>query len=624
MSVLKQTQVRAQNLILWCCALTTLAVTPFWNFDPINPVKQFILAVFSFATFGLVFNRLRDFLSIRQNWVIVVFIVSMFVPLVFVNAPISQQVWGTFGRNTGFLTYLSASLLLVSSVIVSSEEFLRKFIKFGIWTSVALTSYSLVQLFGQDPIKWSAQDTFATLGNVNFLSALLGSFSVMVFSLIFFSKKAAREKILLSGFLLVSMFIVYKTDSVQGLFVFLTASYLNLIFFLYKSQKVFQRICSAVLTISGFILTYFGFRGLLGTGPLGSLLYQNTNVFRADYMGAAWRTFQNHWITGVGFDGFDSWYRTERGFISAYRTNPSRTTNSAHNVFLDIANNGGAFLIGSYLLIVIFAAFISMKKIFKEEHDPFFLALFGFWIAHVLQSIVSINQIGVSVWGWAATGLIIGSARWKGGQESSGSQGLDNPKSRGKSPRKTSSQQLIPAGLALKSIAMASIGAVLAFMPLKADGDFQQARKAANLNQMMAASSSPAATAFQISMTLDAAMKGNYMPQALLLSDDLIKRFPREFFGWQIRLQLPGISDAERIRALEKMKELDPYYACTSQSPSKEILTWFRELPNPKKYELARWWGVVPFSEVKVPTDVTWLEQSRQAIEQHVLTFCGR
>jgi O-antigen ligase len=618
---------RAESIVLAGLLLTTIAVTPFSNFDPINPIKQFVLATTSFGLLGLIWGSLSMNFSKSLKIIFGIYLFALFPPLFLADSPIPQQVWGTFGRNTGFLTYLSAAILVIACAALSSAAFVRRLFKVGLLAVAFLSIYGLVQANDLDPIKWSAQDVFATLGNVNFLSALLGFSSVALFTVVLYSNMSFNSRFLLLIQLILAIYIVLKTDSVQGLIVFVVGVYVTTLIYLYKKAGRLFRYITVSLTALGLISVYFGLRGLNGSGPLGTILYQNTNIFRADYMGTAWRTFTNHLFTGVGFDGFDSWYRTDRGFITAYRTFPGRTTNSAHNVILDVANNGGLLLVGSYLALLVATLAISLRRIHKNKFDALYVGLFGAWLAYVLQSTISINQIGVSIWGWVATGILLGSSKWGtligdlGRTEPETSQSFKQNKKLRTQVKK--SNQLLPAGIAMRAIAMSSIGIVLAFIPLKADADFQQARKRANLNEMMTATKSVGATAFHLTIALDSALKNNFQDQGKEISDDLISRFPREFYGWQVRLQLQDLPQSERELAFSRLRELDPYFACASPSPSGEIRLWFDALPAEKKFELLRWWGLVPFDQKVLPSSASWLTPLSDAIQAKVITFCG-
>jgi hypothetical protein len=47
-----------------------------------------------------------------------------------------------------------------------------------------------------------------------------------------------------------------------------------------------------------------------------------------------------------------------------------------------------------------------MKR--KNEFDVVFTTIVAAWVAYQAQSLISINQLGLGVWGWSLSGLIIG------------------------------------------------------------------------------------------------------------------------------------------------------------------------------------------------------------------------
>ena len=61
-------------------------------------------------------------------------------------------------------------------------------------------------------------------------------------------------------------------------------------------------------------------------------------------------------------------------------------------------------------LALIGLALISIIKILKRttSFDLVFTSVAAAWFAYQAQSLISINQIGIGVWGWSLTGLLIG------------------------------------------------------------------------------------------------------------------------------------------------------------------------------------------------------------------------
>jgi O-antigen ligase len=91
------------------------------------------------------------------------------------------------------------------------------------------------------------------------------------------------------------------------------------------------------------------------------------------------------------------------------RRGPDVTSNAAHNVFLDISAYGGFPLLLIYLALMVLVV-ISAVKVLKRSQgfNAGFVGLVAGWVAFQAQSIISINQIGLALWGWVWSGLIIG------------------------------------------------------------------------------------------------------------------------------------------------------------------------------------------------------------------------
>jgi len=102
------------------------------------------------------------------------------------EAPISQLLYGAYGRNTGLVTYILLIFLFISAMSLSQESSFLK-ISFGMFIAGAVNViYSLwVILFG-DFIGWNNQygSILGTFGNPNFIGAFFGMFVSVLFAYI--------------------------------------------------------------------------------------------------------------------------------------------------------------------------------------------------------------------------------------------------------------------------------------------------------------------------------------------------------------------------------------------------------------------------------------------------------
>ncbi|MGA1670495.1 MAG: tetratricopeptide repeat protein, partial [Candidatus Nanopelagicaceae bacterium] len=86
------------------------------------------------------------------------------------------------------------------------------------------------------------------------------------------------------------------------------------------------------------------------------------------------------------------------------------TSSNAHNVPIQLFATGGIFVGGLYLLLMGFIAWRGFVGIYKNQGNARLVvtAVFAAWLAYQAQSIVSIDNIGLAVWGWLLGGAVVG------------------------------------------------------------------------------------------------------------------------------------------------------------------------------------------------------------------------
>lgn len=547
-------RIRSIQLLLIVGPLVTLIVNPWTNYDPISLPKLLALSSVSFCLFFLAYASRDDFLrSIPKllKLLAIIFIVSMLLTLGFSGAPLNQQIWGSFGRNTGLLTYFSLIAVLLSCVWLRSHNFYARLTWMFFLTSIPMTVYCIAQFFGKDPIPWSEFNTFGTLGNINFLSAFLGMTSVagVIYSLDRNIKKFTR--LFFVALVAVDLALIYSTGSIQGPVVFVVgicAFTLVRISYFRGSRRNILLLGFSSLLVS---LTYLMFQALQNLGPLARIIYQPSVAFRGDYIHAGWEMTLNKPIFGVGMDSYGDWYRETRGEISTLRTGPDRISNTAHNIFLDISSNGGVVLGITYLMLVALALFSSLRVIrLQENRNSYFVVSFSVWIAYQVQALVSINQIGVGIWGWIFTGMLIGTSLLQKQPTDFDSKFLRRREFKG--------THLNPAA-SLLAISGFAIGFIVSGIPTLADSRYRYASDRGDLTSMVEASKALGSTQFHRELTLDFALRNNRVQDVKQIAEGLVADYPRSFFGWRVLSVASASSPEERARALRVVRGLDPF-----------------------------------------------------------------
>jgi O-antigen ligase len=541
---------RTSTVLLILGPATTLAISPSSSFDPISLIKMVFVASCAFGLLLLLISGVRDHLGrlpLGVRVAALTFISWMSLVMFMSGAPMNQQFWGVFGRNNGYLSYLCLVVILLATAIVQERTFYRKLVDVLVLTAVPTTAYALFQVAGRDPISWSVMAPFATLGNVNFSSAFFGLASISATVLALAPNQKLYVRISLLVMVVIDLFIILETGSIQGFMIYLAGMGLVGFFLIraYKPLRILQ-MPYLLLGLTGFALTALALNNI---GPLARFVFGETILFRFDYWYAGWVMTLRNPVFGVGLDSYGDWYREVRGEIATLRTTPDRITNTAHNIYLDISASGGFPLIIAYLVLLGYALRAAWRLTRRDySFNPYFVALFSTWMAYLIQAAISINQIGVGIWGWLFTGALIGY------EITTRTDATIRPERK----MKTDSPQL-PASVALLGIVGAGIGFLLAFLPFNADAKFKDALQRGNPGDQFTSATALGATAFHMELALDAALKANDEVLAGEIVEELLSRYPRDFMGWQVRQVLASTRPEDRERAYERLKEMDPF-----------------------------------------------------------------
>jgi O-antigen ligase len=615
---------RISNLIVVAGPATTLVISPWFNYDPINLIKVLVLTGTSFAAFGLLLPYLPQAINRagkRKSLILLFFCLALMSSFFFSGANKAQQFWGVFGRNTGILSYLALlAILFVTAVVANQVTYSR--ITWGLVVTVAImSSYCLIQIAKLDPISWSSFFPFGTLGNVNFLSGFMGLGLVTVFIFAISNQHTKKIRIALAILFAIGIFVLIKSDSTQGMVALVVgvSTYL-LIRSWYLHRALF--IIASIIFISGFIYLVLG---LLDKGPLRGLIYQFTVLYRADYMHAGIAMLVHNPFTGVGIDSYDDWYRAERGIISALRTSLNRTANSAHNISIDLAAGGGFPLLIAYLLILGVISWAILKGLRSGlAKDPIFMALSMSWLAYQVQASVSINQIGVGVWGWILGGALLGYSKTNVSLTQSPTKSEMIKKSNSKARVGKSSPNTPPALSVISSYIALGVGFTLAFLPFKTDIDFLRATNQGSAETMLKIAATPMASTFVLSKAAASAFQADLKDVGSTITEKLVTRFPRSIYGWLVIYDNASNFGTLSPSALEKIRQIDPYVSkCYLPNPSDAFRAELETLPPVEKYKLARGWGLVePLQKTQIQS-FSFASVSAEGLAAKLYSFCG-
>jgi O-antigen ligase len=536
----------------WGLIATSLLVTPLWAVDPINPIKMLAVVPVGFMCLALLLANSKSVVWARYRTVFTLtgaFVIWQVVVLFLSGGQLLQQIFGSNGRNTGFITYLAFSLVFMGSIVASSFNLLKRFLLVVLVVGLASLAYGLVQAWGGDPFKWvnPYSPVFGFLGNPNFQSSLLGVLGSIVFAQFFAKSLKLQLKALAGLYLLVSLYVIKETESQQGFLVLAIGIGVLVGLYLHSRRKMFG-ITYGLLSMGVFFTVLFG---ILNRGPLATILYQDSVTYRGDYWRAGWNMTIANPIFGVGMDNYGDWFRRSRTLEATLRRGPEVTSNAAHNVFLDISSYGGFTLLAIYVALIVLVV-ISAIKVLKREtgFNPAFAGLVAGWLAFQSQSIISINQIGLAIWGWVLSGLIIGyelNTRGREVAEITPKKGRMAAK-----PAQTSAGSVVALFVAFV------IGVLVAMPPYLASAKYKVALETSNPTIIQEAAyiwPLDASRMIQVSTTLN---ENRLEDRGLEVALNATIKFPESFEVWAALSTMKKVTAEQKAEALAQMKRLDP------------------------------------------------------------------
>jgi hypothetical protein len=291
--------------------------------------------------------------------------------------------------------------------------------------------------------------------------------------------------------------------------------------------------------------------GILNIGPLAELLYKSSLQARGFYWQAALRMMSDHPLAGVGMDGFGDWYLRSRTQDIA-NFNAGLSADTAHNIPLDIGSGGGIPLLLVYLGLILLAL-VSIVRLIKRSDgfDLIFTSIVGAWFAFQAQSLISINQLGIGVWGWTLTGLIIGyELNTRGDEESVISRGAKRAKVKG---------EKISALAVLSTFIFGGLGIAAAVPPYAAAGKFYKALQTGAAEVIQPAAYLEPYERSRFLYVARIFVDNKLDERALVVLRDASKIYPDSFALWQIWASVPTASPSEVSIAKAEMKRLDPF-----------------------------------------------------------------
>ena len=381
--------------------------------DPLNPIKFWALGFLSLFLLGLLAS---DFFNLRSRilgnrilkvaTVGVLFFASSLIFAFFATDVKNIGLIGFHGRNTGLLFYIFLSTIFIYTALNFRFSHANYFYVTLVGASLLFGIYGGLQHFNVDFIQWDApfNKIVLTIGNPDFSAALLAIFISTMFPLIF-TKLSILKRVLLIVLITFVSVVIYWTNARQGLIGLLAGLSFTVVIVLWQKNKK--------LAIGIFIVdALLGLIAILGTlqiGPLTKYLYKASVNDRGYDWRAGWHMFTSHPWTGVGIDRYAAYFFKYQDPKYPLIYGNTQLVNNAHSDYLQFFATGGMFLGVSYLILTLFVAWRAFKVIrsYKGAQQIIVSGFIAGWIVFLAQSLISPDNLSVTIWGWLLGGIIV-------------------------------------------------------------------------------------------------------------------------------------------------------------------------------------------------------------------------
>jgi hypothetical protein len=470
------------------------------------------------------------------------------------GAPLSQNLYGSYGRNTGFVAYLVLTFIGLGVLGLREKENFRKIILGLQFAGIVNVAYCAWVIAFGDFLSWNNPygNILGLFGNPDFISAFLGIFIATLLAFIVDARASWRYRLIAVSVALVAFYEIVDSHAIQGIVV--TGLGIAIVGFFAVRGYIKQAAITYAYLVASIVIGVLAVLGALQKGPF-SFIYKTSVSLRGAYWNAGATMGSGHPLTGIGMDSYGDWYRRARSLKAAtVLPGPKTITNASHNVIMDFFAYGGWPLLLSYLALIALAAVASVKVILRSRtYDPIFVALVAAWTCYIAQEIISINQIGLAIWGWVLTGALVA---YEFATRTSAEPTNPAPK---KSSRITSNTGVVSPQL-VAGIGIV-VGLLIAVPPLAADMKWRSALNSKDANKVLAAlepSYLNPSDSQRFAQAVQLFASSNLMDQAHEVAIKGTKFNPDYFDAWKILYFLSNSTAAEKSQALANMKRLDP------------------------------------------------------------------
>ena len=382
--------------------------------DPFNAPKSWILYCVGLWLLGYVVFQIKGRWANRLDRQVLIYsgIFSLVLLVAFFATDVKLQgLFGDYARRTGFLSYFSLIIFFVAAAFLVMWSNIALFDRVTLVVGFIIGFYGFLQHFKIDAIKWNNpyNSVLSTLGNPDFAAAVMAIFMVLAFGLILNSSKSLLVRVFAAVNVLLLLVTIVFSQVRQGLLAGAIGGAIVLLVWLHQRSKVSSYLLAGLSVVVGLL----GLVAMLNQGPLKSFFYKASVTYRGDYWRAGVAMFKSHPWFGVGLDRYGAYFRQYRDATQSLRRGPDIVSNAAHNVPIQLAATGGIFVLIAFLAITVFIGWRGVVALRNTTglNQIVVATFFGAWVTYEAQSMISIDNVGIAIWGWILGGIVVALSR---------------------------------------------------------------------------------------------------------------------------------------------------------------------------------------------------------------------
>jgi hypothetical protein len=224
-------------------------------------------------------------------------------------------------------------------------------------------------------------------------------------------------------------------------------------------------------------------------------------------------------------------------------------------VVLDFFASGGWPLLISYLATIGLGVWAILRVTLRTRtYDGTFVALAATWVCYELQSVISINQAGLAIWGWVLLGALVAYEFITRPVNVAAEAGTVKSKRTVSKGNSAFSPQLL-GGIGVV------VGVLIAVPPMSADMKWKSAlmsRQLVNVEAALQGGYLQPLSSARLAEAVQMFEQSKLPDQAYIYAKKGVEFNPDYTDAWKMLYYVSKSTEADKALALKNMKRLDP------------------------------------------------------------------